>query len=65
MEFSNKFKQKFNAVTNSNIKFLTVLEVKSTLEETRSSEAKELLDIFERDYGTYIEIKKYGNTRNR
>ena len=65
MEFSKKFNQKFDTITNAKIKFLTVLEVIQTLEDNNSSEAKELLGIIERDYGTYIHIKKDGNTRNR
>jgi hypothetical protein len=65
MTFSNKFKQKFNTITDLNIKYLTILEAIQTLEDHKSSEAKELLDIMERDYGVYIDIKKDGNTRNR
>lgn len=65
MTFSNKFKQKFNTITDLNIKFLTVLETMQTLEDHESSEAKELLNIMERDYGVYIDIKKDGDTRNR
>lgn len=65
MEFSKKFKNKFNTITNSDIKFLTVLEVKQTLEDDSSSEGKELLNIFERDYGVYIDMKQNGDSRNR
>lgn len=65
MTFSNKFKQQFNTITNLNIKFITVLEAIQTLEDHKSSKAKELLNIIERDYGIYIDIKKDGNTRNR
>ena len=65
MTFSNKFKQKFNTITNLDIKYLTILETMQTLEDHKSSEAKELLDIMKRGYGVYIDIKKDGNTRNR
>ena len=64
MEFSKKFKNKFDTVTSKEIKYLTVPEVIQTLEDDKSSEAKELLGIIERDYGTYIELKKDGGSEN-
>lgn len=58
MEFSNKFKAEFKTVTNQDSKYLTVLEVRKTLEEIDSDEARRLLDNFDRSHGAYIQIKK-------
>jgi len=65
MEFSKKFKNKYEEVTGKEIKYQTVLEVQKTLEENQELPGyKELLDTFNKSHSAYIDIKKNGNTRD-